>query len=113
MKRDGFSLIEVMFVLMALSFGVLALLGAQTAALHQASTAGRHDARWAVEQRWSDSLTARGYGGVVAGGDTIGAVRGTWTVQAVATDLERVIVALEVDQSASVRRDTLVLHLYR
>lgn len=113
MKRDGFSLIEIMFVLMVLTFGLLALASASTVALHHASVTGRQDARWATVQRWSDSLTVRGHGNVSAGSDEIDGISASWTVDSIAPDLERVTVALDADGQAGEWTDTLILHLYR
>lgn len=113
MKQDGFTLVEVVFLLMVLTFGFLALAQASTAALHHASIAGRQDARWASVQRWSDSLTVRGHGNVTAGSDTIESISAAWTVDSIAPDLERVTLAVEGDANAGSWQDTLILHLYR
>ena len=113
MREDGFTLVEVVFVLMVMTFGCLALAQASTAALHQAAVAGRQDVRWATVQRWSDSLTVRGHGNVTDGADTIDVISGAWTVDSIAPDLERITLALAADSSAGAWRDTLVLHLYR
>lgn len=113
MREDGFSLVEVVFLLMVLTFGVLALAQASTVALHQASIAGRQDARWATVQRWSDSLTVRGHGNVDAGSDTIGDISAVWAVDSIEPDLERLTMALAGGVGAGAWEDTLILHLYR
>lgn len=113
MKNDGFTLIEVVFVMLVLMFGCLALAQASTAALHHTSVAGRQDVRWATVQRWTDSLTVRGHGNVAAGADTIDAIAASWTVDSIAPDLERVTVAVAAAEIAGGWQDTLILHLYR
>lgn len=113
MNERGFTLIEMMFVILIMAMGCLALAQASTAALHQASIAGKQDARWATVQRWSDSLTVRGHGNVAPGADTIDGITGSWTVDSIAPDLQRLTLALSADTSAGAWRDTLVLHLYR
>lgn len=112
-NNDGFTLVEVVFLLIVLSFGCLALAQASTVALHQASIAGRQDMRWATVQRWSDSLTVRGHGNVTAGADTIGDISASWTVDSIAPDLERVTMALEGTSHDAAWQDTLILHVYR
>lgn len=113
MKQDGFSLVEVVFLLMVLTFGCLALAQASTAALHQSSIAGRQDDRWVTVQRWSDSLTVRGHGNVAAGADTIDEISAAWTVDSIAPDLQRVTMAVAGNATAGSWQDTLILHLYR
>ena len=113
MNERGFTLIEMMFVLLVLAMGCLALAQASTAALHQASLAGKQDTRWATVQRWSDSLTVRGHGNVTAGSDVLEGITASWTVDSIAPDLERVTLALEATPSEGAWQDTLILHLYR
>lgn len=113
MKERGFTLIEMMFVLLVMAMGCLALAQASVAALHQASLAGKQDARWATVQRWSDSLTVRGHGNVSPGSDTLEGISASWTVDSIAPDLERVTMALEANPSEGAWQDTLILHLYR
>ena len=113
MNERGFTLVEMMFVILILSLGCLALAQASTVALHQATVAGRQDMRWATVQRWSDSLTVRGYGNVSAGADTIDGISGTWSVDSIAPDLQRVTLALSANVTAGAWQDTLVLHVYR
>ena len=113
MREDGFSLVEVVFLLMVLTFGVLALAQASTVALHQGTIAGRQDERWVTVQRWSDSLTVRGHGNVAAGSDTIDDIRASWTVDSIAPDLQRITMAVSANEAAGAWQDTLILHLYR
>lgn len=113
MNERGFTLIEMMFVILIMSLGCLALAQASTVALHEASVAGKQDMRWETVQRWSDSLTVRGYGNVTAGADTIDGISASWTVDSIAPDLERVTMALSADQRAGGWQDVIVLHVYR
>lgn len=113
MNERGFTLIEMMFVILIMAMGCLALAQASTAALHQAGIAGRQDNRWATVQRWSDSLTVRGHGNVTAGTDSMDGITGSWTVDSIAPDLQRVTLALSANTAAGGWQDTLVLHLYR
>ncbi len=113
MREDGFTLVEVVFVLMVLTFGCLALAQASTTALHQASVAGRQDERWVAVQRWSDSLTVRGHGNVDPGADTIAPFAAAWTIDSIAPDLERVTMTVSADSALGAWQDTLILHLYR
>ena len=113
MNTRGFTLIEMMFVILIMALGCLALAQASAVAMHQASVAGKQDVRWATVQRWSDSLTVRGYGNVTAGADTIDGITATWTVDSIAPDLQRITMGLSADASAGSWQDTLVLHVYR
>ncbi|MGH7482543.1 MAG: type IV pilus modification PilV family protein [Longimicrobiales bacterium] len=113
MRQAGFTLIEVMFVMVLLTFGLLALASASTVALHQSAIAGRQDVRWTAIQRWSDSLTVLGHGNVTAGSGTVDGISATWAVDSIAPDLERVTVSVTGDPDAGAWQETLILHLYR
>ncbi|HEX6588465.1 MAG TPA: type II secretion system protein [Longimicrobiales bacterium] len=113
MNTRGFTLIEMMFVILIMALGCLALTQASAMAMHQAAVAGRQDERWATVQRWSDSLTVRGFDNVSAGADTIDGITGSWTVDSIAPDLQRITMGLSADASAGGWQDTVVLHVYR
>lgn len=112
-NTNGFTLIEVMVVIIVMSFGLLALGAASATALHKTSSAGHEDMRWVALQRWADSLTARGYGNVTAGSDQLDRISAEWTVSTLATDLEEVELIATADESVGGWQDTLILHIYR
>lgn len=90
--RDGFSLVEILMVLMILTVGVLPIALIQHRARHEVTEADWHTRAIAVAQMQVERLKAQGFGNIVAENGTTDNV--TWVAQInnVAFGLDRLTV---------------------
>ncbi|MBK8167910.1 MAG: prepilin-type N-terminal cleavage/methylation domain-containing protein [bacterium] len=90
--REGFTLVEIMMVLVILSVGVLPIAIIQHRARGEVNEADRHTQGIAVAQMQLERLKSQGFGNIVNENGTEGAI--TWVAQVdnVAFGLDRVTV---------------------
>ena len=77
--RAGFSLVEIMMVLMILAVGILPIAVIQHRARQEVTEADHHTQAIAVAQAELERLKAQGFGNIVAEGGQTGVV--TWVAQ--------------------------------
>lgn len=90
--RDGFTLVEIMMVLMILTLGVLPIAVIQHRARHEVSEADRHTQGIQVAQMHLERLKGMGFGNAASDSGVAGNI--TWNAQVtnVAFGLDRITV---------------------
>ena len=95
--REGFTLIEIMMVLMILTIGVLPIAVIQHRARDQVSEADRATQAIAVGQTQLERITGLGFGNTVPGNGQVGNITWTATVTNVSFGMDRVEVTVTWD----------------
>lgn len=91
-NREGFTLIEIMMVMMILAVGVLPIAVIQHRARGQVSEADRHTQAIVVAQMHLERLKGQGFGNIAAENGQFGQITWASTVTNVAFGLDRVAV---------------------
>lgn len=105
--REGFSLVEIMMVLVILSVGVLPIAIIQHRARGEVNEADRHTQAIAVAQMQMERLKSQGFGNIVNENGTEGAINWVAQVNNVAFGLDRVTVTATWQNKGAV--ETLVV----
>jgi prepilin-type N-terminal cleavage/methylation domain-containing protein len=95
--REGFTLIEIIMVLMILTIGVLPIAVIQHRARDQVSEADRATQAIEVGQAQLERITGMGFGNTVPGNGQVGNVTWTATVTNVSFGMDRVEVTVTWD----------------
>jgi prepilin-type N-terminal cleavage/methylation domain-containing protein len=95
--REGFTLVEIMMVLMILTLGVLPIAVIQHRARDQVSEADRATQAIAVGQAQLERITGMGFGNTLPGNGQVGNVTWTATVTNVSFGMDRVEVTVTWD----------------
>ncbi len=90
--RQGFTLVEIMMVMVILAVGVLPIAVIQHQARREVNEADRHTQAIAVAQMQLERMKAQGFGEAVAGNGTVGNVDWVSQVQNVSFGLDRITV---------------------
>ncbi len=90
--RKGFTLVEIMMVMVILAVGVLPIAVIQHQARRQVNNADRHTQAIAVAQMQLERMKSMGFGRAVAGNGTVGNVTWVSQVQNVSFGLDRLTV---------------------
>jgi prepilin-type N-terminal cleavage/methylation domain-containing protein len=90
--RQGFTLVEIMMVMVILSVGVLPIAVIQHQARREVNEADRHTQAIAVAQMQIEQMKSQGFGQAVAGNGTVGNVNWVAQVQNVSFGLDRITV---------------------
>ena len=90
--REGFTLVEIMMVMLILSVGVLPIAVIQHRARTQVSEADRHTQAIEVAQLHLERLRGRGFGNIAAENGQMGQITWAATVTNVSFGLDRVAV---------------------
>ncbi len=101
MKRNGFTLVEVMVVMVILSIGVLPLTIVQTRSRQEVQEADRYTQAVTVAQQQLEWLKGQGFGNAAADSGTTGGVVWRTSVAQVSFGLERLGVEVSFRQGAS------------
>jgi len=92
--REGFTLIEIMMVLMILTLGVLPIAVIQHRARDQVSEADRATQAMEVGQMHLERISGMGFGNLVAGNGKVGQITWNATVTNVSFGMDRVEVTV-------------------
>lgn len=90
--RQGFTLVEIMMVMVILSVGVLPIAVIQHQARREVNEADRQTQAIAVAQMQLEQMKSQGFGQIVAGNGTVGNVNWVAQVQNVSFGLDRITV---------------------
>lgn len=105
--REGFSLVEIMMVLVILSVGVLPIAVIQHRARGEVNEADRHTQAIAVAQMQMERLKSQGFGNIANENGATGAINWVAQVDNVAFGLDRVTVTATWQNKGAV--ETLVV----
>lgn len=105
--REGFTLVEIMMVLVILSVGVLPIAVIQHRARGEVNEADRHTQAIAVAQMQMERLRSQGFGNIANENGTAGAINWVAQVNNVAFGLDRVTVTATWQNKGAV--ETLVV----
>jgi prepilin-type N-terminal cleavage/methylation domain-containing protein len=105
--REGFSLVEIMMVLVILAVGVLPIAVIQHRARGEVNEADRHTQAIAVAQMQLERLKSQGFGNIVNEAGADGAINWVAQVNNVAFGLDRVTVTATWQNKGAV--ETLVV----
>jgi prepilin-type N-terminal cleavage/methylation domain-containing protein len=92
LAREGFTLVEIMMVLVILAVGVLPIAVIQHRARGEVNEADRHTQAIAVAQMQLERLKSRGFGNIAAENGAVGAINWAAQVNNVSFGLDRVTV---------------------
>ena len=107
----GFTLVELMVVLVIISIGILALAGVQVRSSQDVDTSGRFSQGLAIAQDHLEQTRALGYGGAVPDSGQVAIYNWNTAVDSVAPDLKRATVVVgwqEAGQARNVQLQTLL-----
>lgn len=90
--RQGFTLVEIMMVMVILAVGVLPIAVIQHQARREVNEADRHTQAIAVAQMQMERMKSQGFGQIAAGNGTVGNVDWVAQVQNVSFGLDRITV---------------------
>lgn len=105
--REGFTLVEIMMVLVILSVGVLPIAVIQHRARGEVNEADRHTQAIAVAQMQLERLKSRGFGNIVNENGAVGAINWAAQVNNVAFGLDRVTVVATWQNKSAVETLTV------
>ena len=105
--REGFTLVEIMMVLMILSLGVLPIAVIQHRARHEVSEADRHTQGIQIAQMHLERIKGMGFGNAVPDSGQAGNIAWTARVTNVAFGLDRITVTTTWETDAGQRSLTV------
>jgi len=107
-KSDGFSLVELMVVLVVLAVGLLPLAFVQTRSQQNVFDSGRYSQAMELAQLQLESARSRGFGNVQPANGTIGNYAWNSTVQNVSFGLDQVTVQVSWQERGNPRTVTVI-----
>jgi prepilin-type N-terminal cleavage/methylation domain-containing protein len=107
-KTDGFSLVELMVVLVVLAVGLLPLAFVQTRSQQNVVDSGRYSQAMELAQLQLEAARSRGYGNVQAANGTAGSYAWNSTVQNVSFGLDQVTVQVTWRERGNPRTVTVI-----
>jgi prepilin-type N-terminal cleavage/methylation domain-containing protein len=104
----GFTLVELMVVIVILSVGLLPLAFVQTRAQQDVAHSGRRTEALAVAQAVMETARAQGFGAIANANGATGNYNWTQTVQLVSTGLDQVTVTVTWNDVGQQREVTII-----
>lgn len=107
-RERGFSLVELMVVLVILAVGILPIAYVQTRAQQSVFDSGRETEALGVAQTIMETARSQGFGTVVDGAGDVGTYQWTRTVQTVSFGLQQISVTVNWNERGRPRSVTVV-----